>query len=327
MSAAHFGTRVHEILDALKLRDRHRKSRPEVLRSLKLETLEDRALLSISATGLISWAAAGANFNYTIALSNSSSSTSSIGTFWFAWAPGPPGQDYLATHPISVTPPTGWTDSISHAGTHDGYAIEFIATDPNAYVMPGETMNFSFQSADAPQSFAGNSKFYSGTHVGTSTLYPTTPFNNGVTIDVMPAPPPPGFNGPALVTLTNVTFTHNKRHMVTQITVDFSGALNMAEADSVATYRLVLPGKRGSFTAKNAKVLGLRSAVLNAANNEVTLTLKKPFALTKPVQLTVNGEAPSGLEDSEGRLIDGNHDGVAGGNGVAVLRQRGATLS
>jgi hypothetical protein len=66
---------------------------------------------------------------------------------------------------------------------------------------------------------------------------------------------------------------------------------------------------------------------LNAANNRVTLTPKKPFALTKPVQLAVNGETPSGLQDSEGRLIDGNHDGVAGGNGVAVLRPKGATLS
>jgi hypothetical protein len=59
----------------------------------------------------------------------------------------------------------------------------------------------------------------------------------------------------------------------------------------------------------------------------VTLTPIKPFALTKPVQLAVNGETPSGLQDSAGRLIDGNHDGLAGGNSVAVLRPRGATLS
>ena len=202
---------------------------------------------------------------------------------------------------------------------------------------PEAPANYTFQSADTPQSITGNSQFYTTTPVGTSVLYPLTPFNNGVTIDVTPAPPPPpppppppappGPTGAALVTLTSVTFTHNKRHLVTQITVDFSGAVNVAEADSVAIYRLVLPGKRGSFTAKNARAIGLRSAVINAGNTEVTLTPKRPFALTKPVQLTVNGEPPSGLEDSEGRLIDGNHDGVAGGNGVAVLRLKGATLS
>jgi hypothetical protein len=114
--------------------------------------------------------------------------------------------------------------------------------------------------------------------------------------------------------------------MVTQITVDFSGKVNVAEANSVAIYGLLLPGKRGSFTAKNARAIALRSAVINSANNEVILTPKKPFPLAKPVQLTVNGQSPTGLQDSDGRLIDGNHDGVAGGNGVAVLRARGATV-
>ena len=34
-----------------------------------------------------------------------------------------PGQDYLATNPISVTPPAGWSDTITHSdsGTGDGY--------------------------------------------------------------------------------------------------------------------------------------------------------------------------------------------------------------
>jgi hypothetical protein len=333
MSRTLFGSHVREILDALRQRKSDDKSRPKTRRSLKLESLEDRAILTISATGLISSAAAGANFNYTIALTSSSSSTSSIGTFWFAWTPG---QDYLATRPISVTPPPGWIGQITHAGTGDGFSIEFLAADPALYLKPGSTTNFSFQSADTPQSFTENSVFYTTKPVGTSVLYPLTPFTDGVTIDVTPAPPPPppppppappGSTGAALVTLTSVSFTHNKRHLVTQITVDFSGAVNMAEGDSVATYRLALPGKKGSFVAKNARVIGLRSAVLNSANTEVTLTPKKPFALTKPVQLSVNGQPVTGLKDSDGRLIDGNRDGVAGGSGVAILRPRGATLS
>ena len=114
-----------------------------------------------------------------------------------------------STRPISVTPPAGWTDSISHADTGDGYAIEFLATDPNAYVKPGATANFRFPSADTPASIAGNSQFFPTTPVGTSVLYPTTPFNNGVTIEVTPAPPPapppppppPPAPGAALVTL------------------------------------------------------------------------------------------------------------------------------
>ena len=88
-----------------------------------------------------------------------------------------------------------------------------------------------------------------------------------------------------------------------------------------------MPGKRGSFTAKNAKVVKLNSAVYNATLNEVMLTPKKPFALTKPIQFQVNGLLPSGLQDIEGRLIDGDHDGLSGGNAVAMLRPKGVTLS
>jgi hypothetical protein len=135
-----------------------------------------------------------------------------------------------------------------------------------------------------------------------------------------PAPPP-------LVTVTNVHFVRNKKHLVTQISVDFSGAVNVSEADSVATYRLATAGKKGSFDAKNAKVFKLRSAVYDTALNEVTLTPKKSFRLSKPVQLRVDGLPPAGLQDSLGRLIDGDHNSTPGGNAVAILRASGVTLS
>jgi plastocyanin len=133
-------------------------------------------------------------------------------------------------------------------------------------------------------------------------------------------------NGP-LVTMTNVQLVQNKRHLVTQIVVTFSGAVNGAEADQVATYRLATAGKKGSFDAKNAGIIKLKSAVLRGANNVVTLTPKKAFALTKPVQFRVNGLSPAGLQDSFGRLIDGDHNGQAGGNAIALLTRKMVTLS
>ena len=114
---------------------------------------------------------------------------------------------------------------------------------------------------------------------------------------------------------------------MTEIVVDFSGPVNAAQADNVATYRLATANGKGSFTAKNSPVMKLRSAVFNPANDTVTLTPKKAFALTKPVQLTINGTAPSGLQDSSGRLIDGDDNGTAGGNAVAVIRRTGVTLN
>jgi hypothetical protein len=97
--------------------------------------------------------------------------------------------------------------------------------------------------------------------------------------------------------------------------------VNAGEADSPATYRLATAGKKGSFNAKNAQVIKLKSAVYNPATDAVTLTPKKAFALTKPVQLVVDGVPPSGLQDSYGRFID------AGKSATALLRRGGATIT
>ena len=131
-----------------------------------------------------------------------------------------------------------------------------------------------------------------------------------------------------MVTLTSVTEVKNKKRQITEIILAFSGGLNATEAANIAEYHLVEAGRNGSFTAKNAKPIKLVSAVYNSTNDTVTLTPKKKFVLSKKAQLVVNGEPPSGLEDSESRLIDGNHDGQAGGNAVAVLTiQGGATVN
>jgi hypothetical protein len=95
----------------------------------------------------------------------------------------------------------------------------------------------------------------------------------------------------------------------------------------MAEYRLAKAGKRGSFTARNARLIKLRSAAYSGTNDTVTLTPKKPFVLAKPVQLQVNGGLPSGLDDTLGRLIDGNHDGQPGGNAVVVLQRGRPTIS
>jgi hypothetical protein len=114
---------------------------------------------------------------------------------------------------------------------------------------------------------------------------------------------------------------------VTEVLVTFSGAVDVREADKTkGIYRLATPGKKGSYSAENAGIINLRSAGYSQSTNTVVLTPKKPFALTKPVQLQINGLAPSGLQDSSGRLIDGDHNGTAGGNAIAILGKKGATV-
>jgi hypothetical protein len=136
-----------------------------------------------------------------------------------------------------------------------------------------------------------------------------------------PAAPPP------LVTMQGVQLVTNQKHRVAEVLVGFSGGINAAQAQNPAEYRLAIAGKKGSFTARNAKVIPLRSAVYNSTTNSVILTAKKPFTLRKPVQLVVSGSPPSGLTDTLGRPIDGRSDGQPGGNAVAVLQRSGATIS
>ena len=58
----------------------------------------------------------------------------------------------------------------------------------------------------------------------------------------------------------------------------------------------------------------------------MALTPAKELVIKKPTQFTVTGSGASGLEDSSGRLIDGNHDGQAGGNAVAIFTRKGKAV-
>lgn len=127
-------------------------------------------ILDVSAT-LSSTPDAG-HFDYAITVTNSAASTDSLETFWFAWMPG---KDFLPTAPLSVTPPAGWTDIVTNMGAGDGFAIQFkTSTDPLA---PGKSLGFAFTSNDSPAMIAGNSPFFPGTPVETSTVYEGQPFS------------------------------------------------------------------------------------------------------------------------------------------------------
>jgi hypothetical protein len=117
----------------------------------------------------------------------------------------------------------------------------------------------------------------------------------------------------------------NKKHQVVGITAIFSGALDSTEANNKAFYRMATPGKRGSYTAKNAGIIRIKQAVYNGANS-VTLTATKPFTLNKPVQLLIYGAAPSGLQDSLGRYLDAVNIGQAGLNAIAIITKNNVQI-
>jgi outer membrane biosynthesis protein TonB len=130
----------------------------------------------------------------------------------------------------------------------------------------------------------------------TTTPTPVPPEPPATTPAPTPTPAPvPTDTPPLAVRVTDVQMVQ-KKHMVTGITVDFSGPVNQSAADNIAMYRLSMAGKNGSFNARTAKAIKLRSAVFDATHNQVTLTLKTPLRPVKPVQLTIQGQLDRGID-------------------------------
>jgi streptogramin lyase len=127
-----------------------------------------------------------------------------------------------------------------------------------------------------------------------------------------------------LVTVKKVLPQKNSSGKVTSIVITFSGAVNKAEAQAIATYNLVAANASGSFSGSGTKKIQIKSAVY--ANNSVTLTTAA-FGLSRSVQLTIYGKGANGLQDAEGRYIDGAHNGAAGSNAVAILSKSGVSVS
>ena len=112
---------------------------------------------------------------------------------------------------------------------------------------------------------------------------------------------------------------------ISKIALTFSGALNASTAVALGNYRLATAGKGGSYDAKGAATIKIKSAVYNAATHTVTLTVAKPFKLTKAVELRVYGTPGHAVTDVYGNPIDGTHSGIAGSNENAILSKNGIT--
>jgi cyclophilin family peptidyl-prolyl cis-trans isomerase len=118
-----------------------------------------------------------------------------------------------------------------------------------------------------------------------------------------------------LATVKNVSVSDNGRGELTNIVVTFSQPVNATQADDKSAYRL----------AKGHATIRLKSAVYSPADQAVLLTLRQPYKITKPVELTVDGTGTTAIEDSLGREIDGANTGTAGSNAVITINKKGST--
>ena len=315
MSRFRFGTRVDRVFGASSRRGRRAERRFHADSLPGVEILEGRVLLAnLIPSGVISSKPDGSNFDYTIELTNSSESTSSIGTFWYAWT-AVPFYDFLATKPISVTPPAGWTDTITNVGASDGYAIEYISSSPSDNVQPGSTLGFSFTSADTPASVNGDSVFYPGTPVGTSVVYTGAAFATpSAQFVVTPAAP----------TLSSISVTPANPSLLAGKTEQFTatGAFSDGSTEnltsqvtwasattSVATISNAA-GSQGLATAV-AKGTSNISATLDGISGSTLLTVTAP--LVSIAVTPANPSIPKGETEqfiATGTLADGSTENL-----------------
>ena len=123
------------------------------------------------------------------------------------------------------------------------------------------------------------------------------------------------------MTVTSLTIatvkigTGKKARKTTGLVLQFSDALNITQAQSLAAFHL-LSGKVKKAHTTYSKPVPLSSAIYNASAHTVTLIPKSKLNLAQPMQLRITASL---LTDSLGRPIDGNHDGQPSGDYVATL--------
>src|SRR5262249_30656454 len=107
--------------------------------------------------------------------------------------------------------------------------------------------------------------------------------------------------------------------LVRQIRITLGGTLVAADADNPANYRIVLAGRDGKLGTKDDHVLIPRSASYDVLTGLITLTPRKLFALKPAAGLRL---ISSGLHDTRGQALDGDHDGSPGGDYLGKLTRK-----
>jgi ELWxxDGT repeat protein len=199
--------------------------------------------------------------------------------------------------------------------------LSFAATDPD---LPANTLTFSL----APGAPAGASVHpttglftfatavpgtYSITAVVTDSGAPPRSDQRTFSVIVLPPPAPQPIGVPKLIT--------NKAGNVTALVLSFDGDLDAASAQSLANYSLA-PYKFVKAKVKYAAPIALKSAAYDASKRTVTITLLKPLKLNRDFEFNATN-----LRDAHGRMVDGDRNGIEGGDYTAWLSTTGFVLT
>lgn len=111
--------------------------------------------------------------------------------------------------------------------------------------------------------------------------------------------------------------TTDSRAGITGVVLSLNLPLDSARARIPDNDRLTTAGGEGLFGTADDGTLAVKKVVYSATARTITLAPLAPRSRKLPYRLTVNGTgAASGLTDTSGSLLDGDRNGVAGGDYV-----------
>jgi len=162
--------------------------------------------------------------------------------------------------------------------------------------------------------YSGDTTYAPRTDTASATIYApplaTSPSGDGT----QPVnPPPPSTAGPQVAGVERFGY-----HMSpTSVVVQFNGSLDPARAQNPLNYRL---------TNALGRPLRIRSAVYDAVAHTVTLSPAQRLGVRRHYQLAINGATENGVSSPSGLLLDGDADGIPGGNYAVRLDRHNLLL-
>jgi len=109
----------------------------------------------------------------------------------------------------------------------------------------------------------------------------------------------------------------------TRLVLTFNEDVDPTAAENHRNYVIVTAGADGRFGTKDDRRIGLKSASYNPVTHSVTLRPNRRLNWHRKFQITVVGTGPTGLSDQLGNLMDGDGDGMPGGDYARRFRHYG----
>lgn len=141
-------------------------------------------------------------------------------------------------------------------------------------------------------------------------------------VDQVVAPPPPinlAQPAPRVVSVERLGVYGSPIRYV----IRFDRPMNASVIPQRGQYLLEVGGADGKLNGVRDAPIPIASITVDSTRTTVTIIPGRRISLHEPVRLTINGDL-AGVYSADGILLDGNNDGRAGGNYVAILQGFGA---